>query len=480
MGAMNRRDFLKSAAAGAAFSTFAVGTSGREVLGANDRINVAVAGINGRGQSHMRAFSGMDNVQVTHLVDPDSRLFDSRKSKVEDWGGNSPKCVQDVRRVLDDDSVDVVSIATCNHWHSLMTVWACQAGKDVYVEKPLSHNVFEGRKAVEAARKYDRVVQHGTQSRSSAGQAKEIAAVKSGTYGELTVAKGYCCKPRWSIGFADQQAPPSGLDYNLWLGPAPWQEYHDNLVHYNWHWFWDTGNGEIGNHAPHRLDMCRWAMDETLPEKVWSLGGRLGYYDQAETPNMMMAVYDYGDRLLVMEVRGLVGNDTGFGRKITCEYYTDEGMIKEGRFYPDNGGDPQPLEGVDPADVVQNPGGNFFGNFIDALRNRDRSHLNAEVEEGHYSSSLAHLANISYNLGERVSFDQKPEMDHELVEKSYQAITNNLTEGVGVDLDDISYQMGTPLRFATDQEKFVGENAEDANLLLRRAYRHPFVVPEKV
>ena len=476
MGAMNRRDFLKSAAAGAAFSTFAVGTSGREVLGANDRINVAVAGINGRGQSHMRAFSGMDNVQVTHLVDPDSRLFDSRKSKVEDWGGNSPKCVQDVRRVLDDDSVDVVSIATCNHWHSLMTVWACQAGKDVYVEKPLSHNVFEGRKAVEAARKYDRVVQHGTQSRSSAGQAKEIVAVKSGTYGELTVAKGYCCKPRWSIGFADQKAPPSGLDYNLWLGPAPWQEYHDNLVHYNWHWFWDTGNGDIGNQGVHEMDNARWAIGKTLPRKVWSLGGRFGYYDQGQTPNTQMAVYDYGDELLVFEVRGLVGGDSKQGRKITNEYYTTEGMIKDGKFHPRGGGDPQPLEGVE-GDV--SPGGNF-GNFINAVRRRDRSLLNAEVKEGHYSSALCHLGNISYRLGEQVPFGEKPSMDHDVVEKTYQALEKNLSWAVGLDLDELKYQMGPALEFSPRREMFVGDNAEDANVLLRRAYRHPFEVPEKV
>ncbi len=478
MCAMNRRDFLKNAAAGAAISTFAIGTSGREVLGANDRLNVAVAGIHNRGKSHMAQFASMDNVRVTHLVDPDSRLFDSRKKLVKDRGGNEPTCVQDVRRVLEDDSVDVVSIATCNHWHSLIAVWACQAGKDVYVEKPMSHNVFEGRKVVEAAEKYDCIVQHGTQRRQSRGIAKEIAAAKSGKYGELEIARGIMSKPRWSIGYAKEKTPPSGLNYNIWLGPATWREYHPNLVHYNWHWFWATGNGEIGNHGVHRTDMCYWAMDQNLPRKVWSLGGRFGYHDQGETPNTLMSVYDYGDKQVVFEVRGLVGGDTGFGRRIDNEYYTSEGVIKNGKFYPDNG-DPQPLE-VDPSEVAHNPGGNYFRNFIKAVRSRDKSIQNGTEVDGHYSSALCHLGNISYRLSEPKPFSEKPELDNDVEEKTYKAITKNLSEGVELDLDDLNYQMGPTLEFSPEDEKFVGENAEDANLLLRRSYRPPFVVPEKV
>ena len=196
----------------------------------------------------------------------------------------------------------MISIAAPNHWHSLITIWACQAGKDVYVEKPLSHHMSEGRKCVEAARKYRRVVQHGTQKRSHQQLAQQISAIQSGKYGKLLVSKGYCCKPRWSIGFKKPAQPPAHLDFDLWLGPAPEQTYHENLVHYNWHWFWDTGNGDIGNQGVHEMDVARWAIKgATLPTRMWSLGGRFGYEDQAQTPNTLLAVYEYGETLLVFE-----------------------------------------------------------------------------------------------------------------------------------------------------------------------------------
>ncbi|MFV2068101.1 MAG: Gfo/Idh/MocA family protein, partial [Pirellulales bacterium] len=299
MSRTTRRTFLKrAAAASAAFSTFTISgtkSSGR-VIGANDTLRIAVAGIHGRGQSHMDAYTSLDHVEVVTLVDPDRSLFDSRSKRIQSRGGKAPKCVQDVREVLDDPRVHAVSIATCNHWHSLMTIWACQAGKDVYVEKPLSHNLSEGRKAVEAARKYERVVQHGTQQRSSEERARQIAAIRSGQYGKLLVAKGYCCKPRWSIGFKDPEAPPADLDFNLWLGPAPQQPFHRNLVHYNWHWFWDTGNGDTGNQGVHEMDVARWGIEgATLPQRVWSMGGRYvpdgkNGKDQGQTPNMQLSV----------------------------------------------------------------------------------------------------------------------------------------------------------------------------------------------
>ncbi len=274
MARITRRSFVKSsAAASTAFGLFTIAgtkSSGR-VLGANDMIRVGVAGIHGRGQSHIDGFGKElkdQNVQVTYLIDPDTRWFDSRKSTVAGFGGGDPKCVKDIREALDDKNLDVVTVATCNHWHSLITIWACQAGKDVYVEKPISHNVFEGRKCVEAAAKYGRVVQHGTQQRSSLERAREIAAVQSGKYGKLLVSKGYCCKPRWSIGTKPLGAPPAELDFNIWLGPALEQSYHANLVPYNWHWFWDTGNGDIGNQGVHEMDVARWAIkDATLPEQ---------------------------------------------------------------------------------------------------------------------------------------------------------------------------------------------------------------------
>ncbi|MDG1833771.1 MAG: Gfo/Idh/MocA family oxidoreductase, partial [Verrucomicrobiota bacterium] len=267
MNKINRRSFLKTSAAA---SALAVNFVPSRVFGANDRVRIGIAGINGRGQSHMGAYLGMKNVEIAYLIDPDSRLFEGRSRTVEGKQGKRPKCVQDVREALEDKDLDAVSVATCNHWHSLIGIWACQAGKDAYIEKPISHNIYEGRKLVEAAEKYNRIVQHGTQQRSSGGRAREIAAVHSGKYGKLQVSKGYCCKPRWSIGNKTTGTPPKGLDYNLWLGPAAEQAYHGNLVHYNWHWFWETGNGDTGNQGVHEMDVARWAIKgATMPKSVW-------------------------------------------------------------------------------------------------------------------------------------------------------------------------------------------------------------------
>ena len=221
-----------------------------------------MAGINGRGREHVKHLSGLKNVEIAYLADPDSRLFAMSSETVKRHSGTAPRCVQDLRKALDDKDLDAVSIAAPNHWHTLLAIWACQAGKDVYVEKPCSHTVLEGRRLVEAARKYDRIVQHGTQSRSDPSWIAEVAAVRSGKFGKLLVAYGYASKPRRSIGFKPAKQPPKELDFDIWLGPAPEQPYHENIVHYNWHWFWDFGNGEIGNQGVHQLDVARWAMPD--------------------------------------------------------------------------------------------------------------------------------------------------------------------------------------------------------------------------
>jgi predicted dehydrogenase len=481
MSTTSRRSFIKSvAAAGVSFPLFTIAgtkSSGR-VLGANDTIRVGVAGIHGQGNAHIDQYLGFKNVQVTHLVDPDRSLFESRSQKVREKGGNTPKCFQDIRRALEDKDLDVISIAAPNHWHSLLTIWACQAGKDVYVEKPLSHNLSEGRRCVEAARKYGRLVQHGTQQRSSASRANEIAAVQSGRYGRLLVSKGYCCKPRWSIGRKEAETPPADLAFDLWLGPAPQQPYHANLVHYNWHWFWDFGNGDIGNQGVHELDVARWAIKgATLPTKVWSLGGRFGYEDQGQVPNTQMAVYDYGDALLVFEVRGLVDKHPGFSFKVLNEYYTTEGLIADGKFFPRKGGSPEPLAKFD---VQVTPGG-AWGSFLHAVRSRKVEDLNADVEHGHYSSALCHLANISYRLGEKVPFNRKAQRlgdNHEVVQ-TFQNLKENVG-AVGVKLEETSYQLGQVLQFDSKAERFVGDGAKQANGFLTRDYRKPYAVPSKV
>lgn len=486
MSRMSRRTFVKQASTGFAASFIIAGTkaSGR-VLGANEVIRIGVAGIRDRGSSHISAFAKMPGVQVTHLIDPDSRLFAQRVAQVKQLGGNTPKCFQDIRKALEDKNLDAISIATCNHWHSLMTIWACQAGKHVYVEKPASHVVFEGRKCIEAARKYGCIVQHGTQSRSDRKWALAVAAARSGKYGKLLVAKGYASKPRWSIGFKPVKEPPPELDFDLWLGPAPKQPYHENLVHYNWHWFWDTGNGEIGNQGVHQMDIARWAIGDRLPKSVVSLGGRWvnepDYKDQGQTPNMQLTVFDYGDVLLVFEVRGLVGRKGRDGKEIpsqvTNEFYCEEGMITAGGFYPKGKNKPEPL-GDFPIAIKP---GDHFANFIQAVRSGKVEDLNADILHGHLSSALCHLGNISYRLGTQVPFSQEPTgvpMDVPEVRASWEAIERNLQNALDIDLKKATYTLGPKLAFDPEKEKFVDNPKADA--LLTRPPRPPFVVPEKV
>src|SRR5215469_1527127 len=460
MKQITRRRFFNQTLAAAATVTIAGTKSSGRVLGANDVIRVGVAGIHGQGNAHIDQYLGLKGVQVTYLIDPDSRLFESRSKKILAKGFSQPKCVQDIRKALEDKELDTVSIATPNHWHSLLTIWACQAGKDVYVEKPLSHNITEGRRCVEAARRYNRIVQHGTQQRSSPGRANEIAAIQSGKYGKLLVSKGYCCKPRWSIGRKATTTPPAELDFNIWLGPAPEQPYHGNLVHYNWHWLWDFGDGDIGNQGIHEMDVARWAIKGAkLPTKVWSLGGRFAYEDQGQTPNTQMAVFEYGDVLLVFEVRGLVDRpkDSPFKFKVANEYYTTDGMITQGKFYPKGGGKPEKLAQFD---VKVTPGG-AWGSFLHAVRSRKVADCNADVEVGHLSCALVHAANISYRLGEKVPFDAKSQKlgDNAEVVATFHNLTNNL-QGVGVKLAETSYQLGRTLKIDPESERFVGEGAE--------------------
>jgi predicted dehydrogenase len=494
MSHQNRRDFLKHAAASGLLATLSAGTvlgadkyvrtsrkrrsrsssQTSQASGANDRIRVALVGINGRGVAHLHEYCRMKNVEVAYLVDPDTRLFASRAAMVEKLGGNTPKCVQDLRRVLDDKDLDVVSIAAPNHWHSLLAIWACQAGKDVYVEKPCSHNVFEGRKLVDAARKYNRIVQHGTQSRSSALWAKQVAAVRSGKYGRLLVSYGYASKPRRSIGVASPKKPPKQLDFDLWLGPAPHQPYHENLVHYNWHWFWDFGNGEIGNQGAHQMDVARWALpDGARPTGVISLGGRFGYKDQGQTPNTQLTVIDFGGPKIVFEDRGLV---TGKTAKVTNEFYTDEGVIKDGMFFAKEKEDGEALADVEFSVHPHGP----FGNFIDCVRSRNRENLNAEILEGHLSAMLCHLGNISYQLGAAAQFPLKSDTlgDDRMVGEAFESMKRHLTKAANLNLADVPYWLGRKLAFDAAAEKFVGDSQADRRL--KGPLREPYVVPESV
>ena len=483
---MNRRSFLKGALVTAAAGRLSP-HSWSQVAGANSYVRVAVVGINGRGGGHISELSQMEGVRIAGLCDVDQRVLEARTkglAKVEKYQDGRIENYTDARKLLENRDVDAITIATTNHWHSLLTIWACQAGKDVDVEKPCSHNVFEGRKCVEAARQYNRIVQHGTQSRSS-GFGRLAAIVKSGKYGKLLVSKGYCCKPRWSIGFKQIKDPPANLDFDLWLGPAPKQPYHENLVHYNWHWFWDFGNGDLGNQGVHEIDKARWAIGATLPRSVVSLGGRYveeaNYKDQGETPNQMISLYDYGDTLLLFETRGLVGNKVKdkYPNMVTNELYFEAGVIKDGRngdrFYPNGKTEGEPLVEVDYPRA--HPGGHF-GNFINCVRSRKREELNAEILEGHYSSALCHLGNISYRFAKERPF-QKPTdfSNNTVVGDSIMTLLEN-TKAIGVEPEKATLWVGPKLAFDPQKEKFI--NHPEADKLLTRSYRPPYVVPERV
>ncbi len=418
---LSRRAFLgRSLAAAGVGASFAIGgtkSSGR-IIGANDTVRIAIAGLNRRGGSHVEEFAAMPGVDIVYLVDPDSRTYGMRLKQVAsrlDHAGKPtgvvPSTEKDIRRVLENKDVDAISIATPNHWHALMTIWACQAGKDVYVEKPCSHNIHEGRVAVEAARRYNRIVQHGTQSRSSRAWAEAVEAIRSGQLGKLLVSRALCYKPRPSIGMKPNATPPREVDFDIWLGPAPEQPYHANLVHYNWHWFWDFGNGDIGNQGVHEMDKARWLIpashfaSATFPKTVISVGGRFGYKDQGQTANTQISVMDYGDTQLIFEVRGL---PTGpfHGSKVGNIAHLEGGTIVDGKFYPKGQTQPVPLSQVVKVETNRGPGKGHFGNFIAAVRSRKVEDLNADILEGHYSAALCHLANISYRLGEEVPFSK--------------------------------------------------------------------------
>ena len=472
-----RRSFLKGSLSIAAGPLLIAGTKASgDFRGANETIRIAVAGINGRGGSHIGEFSGMPLVKIAYLVDPDSRLFASRLKNIEKKVEYAPKTAQDMRTVLDDKDVDAVSIATPNHWHALMTIWACQAGKDVYVEKPCSHTIREGRVAVETARKYKCIVQHGTQGRSSGGWEKVMAAIASGKLGKLLVSRGLCYKSRPSIGTKPVSDPPAGVDFNIWLGPAPQQPFHANLVHYNWHWFWDFGNGDIGNQGVHEIDKARWGVPGgTLPKSVISFGGRFGYEDQGQTPNTQIAIFDYGETQLIFEVRGLK-TEKYLGQAVGNTYHLEAGVIRGTAFYPKDSDKPGPLPDVP---VKRGPGKGHFGNFIAAMRSRKQEDLNADILEAHYSAALCHFANASYRLGELAPFNPETKAFGENKE-AYETLTRmeeHLAKDNGLQLEGLKYRLGKKL--IIDPKTELTDDPQ-ANEILRGTYRAPFTIPGQI
>src|SRR5262245_4446925 len=504
MARQNRRQFLSKALAAAATITIAGTKSTGRVLGANDAIRVGVAGINGRGGAHIDSYLGIGDVQITYLIDVDARVFRGRPQQIRTASGNAPQTVEDVRRALDDRNLDVISIATPNHWHSLMTIWAAQAGKHVYVEKPMSHNVHEGRIAVEIARRHNVIVQHGTQSRSDQRWAHATALARSGQVGRVKVARALCYKPRNnSMGRVPSVRPaqvPADLNFNIWCGPAPLRNYHENLVPYRWHWFWDFGNGDLGNQGVHQMDIARWGIpNATLPRSVISLGGRWDTQeDHGETPNTQVAVMDFGETQLIFEVRGLLTNlprdraaESYRGEMIGNIFHCEEGdIVGNNKFFPRGSTTAQPLPRLErelPQRPVAEAGERVerhFRNFIAAVRSRRRADLNADILEGHFSSALCHLANISYRLGENVPFNPRTRVfaDNrdatDALERMEAHLSGPAPAGNGLQLNNLQLRGGRRLTVDTVAESSTGNEA--ASRMLFRQCRSPFVVPERV
>ena len=505
-----RRNFLKTTALGAAAVSLDALTWSR-AAGANDDIRVAQIGFRGQGGSHLKSLTNMKGVRVVALCDVDQHVLQNEANRL----GNV-QTYTDIRKLLENKDVDAVSIAVPNHWHALATIWACQAGKDVYVEKPACHELSEGRRMVEAARKYNRIVQVGTQCRSSIGLQQGVKYVRDGKLGKIRLARGFCYKARKSIGLVEgPQAVPDYIDYDLWCGPAPKEPPRRNTsfgtVHYDWHWFWAYGNGDFGNQGPHQVDIARWFLGEdAISPFAMAIGGRLGYKDSGETPNTLV-VYQGYKVPLIFEVRGLPHDKAsqttgwkmdeykalsadrfqgvGVGNVIECEHgYVVVPSYTEAIIYDKEGKEITRFTGrskKQAADDVTTPtglsaeSGGHHGNWIAAVRSRDPKHLNAEVLQGHLSAGLTHTGNISYRLGANKQPGEIKEalQSNKQLTEAFDRMAGHL-DANGVDIAKDNLQLGLPLKFDPQQERFIGNDS--ANALLTRQYRAPFVVPEKV
>jgi predicted dehydrogenase len=470
----SRRDFLKIAGASVATTALAATASSYAgILGANDRVRVGICGVRGRGNDHIHGFSKVAGTELVALCDVDENVSRQRVGEIEKMGLPKPKTYVDVRKLLEDKEIDAISIATPNHWHSLMGIWGCQAGKDVYVEKPCSHNWFEGKQLVRAVKKYNRICQHGSQSRSNPGMIEAIRHLSDGTIGDVYMARALCYKWRPSIGKAAPEAVPAGVNYDLWTGPAPLKPFTKNRFHYNWHWIWDTGNGDIGNQGIHEVDIARWGLGVGFPVSVAAMGGHFMFDDDQETPNTLHATFyfeaDGGKRkMMEVEVRHWITNHEA---EIGTGAYGDSAVPPAGITPPakKTPADKQPTLG--PMDAMTNTIGNLFygskgilaidgyesyktwitnqlepgphgrasgdhyANFIDCIRSRRAEDIHSPIEEAHKSTTLVHLANASYRLGRSLKFDP-----------------------------------------ATEQ--VIGD--DEANRMLRGTYRAPYVVPEEI
>ncbi len=468
-----RRNFLKSTAIAAGLAT---ASSARKILGANDRIRIAVVGVRGRGWDHVKGYKPIPGVEIAYFCDVDENVLRKRLADAEKLDIPKPQTYVDVRKLLEDKNVDAVSIATPNHWHSLIGIWAAQAGKDIYIEKPCSHNWWEGRQLVRAVDKYKVICEHGSQCRSSAAILDAMNQMRSGLIGDVYMSRGLCYKWRDTIGHAPQEPVPEGVHYDLWTGPAPLKPFTRNRFHYNWHWIWDTGNGDLGNQGIHEVDLARWGLGVTLPDKITAIGGHVLFDDDQQTPNILTVAYEFKTpegktKVMNFEVRGWMTNhEAGIGTREFSGGGVPEAGLKPVSFSPQA---PQAKNTLGPASHKPGTIGNLyygskgylaiadynsyksflgsdnepgpqshlplknehFVNFIDCVRSRKAEDLHAPILEGYLSTTLVHLANASYRLGRTIHFDPQ-------------------TESV------------------------IGDS--EATELLKGTYRAPYVVPEQV
>lgn len=438
---LTRREFAAKSAA-----VMAVGAAAGQVIGANDRIRVGVAGLRGRGGELARWFAEQPDVEVAYLCDVDSRLFADRAAAVARISGKEPRCVQDVRTILDDREVDALVVATPDHWHALQTIWACQAGKDVFLEKPLAHNIWEGRQMCAAVRKYGRVVQVGTQTRSAEylQQAKDY--LLSGKLGDIHLVRVLNSKVRNTIGHTPEEPVPAGVDYDMWLGPAPARPFSQNHFHYSWHWFWAYSGGDIINDGVHQVDLARWLAGVTVPTAVVSSGGIHHFKDEQETPDTHIVNWEFPGMTMIFEqslwspylkkmpiaLRDLDDLPKWPFSGTRIELYG----TREIMFFERHGGGWQTFD-EDGRSVRIQPGRftnhEHIADFLNCMRTR--STPVAPIEEGHLSTLLCHYGNIAYRCGRKLLIDPA-------------------TQG-----------------FVADDQ---------ANALVKRSYRSPWVVPETV
>lgn len=512
MNRLNRREFSTSAAAAglAAGLVGGVHTSSRAAAAdpKSEKLGVAICGVNSRGMAHYSGFHHDPRTIIRAIVDVDSKVGEQRADQIEKSQGTRPRVVLDVREVLDDDDVQIITAATPNHWHAIIGVWAMQAGKDVYIEKPVSHNIDEGRALVAAAKKYERMFQTGSQCRSSKACIDAVQFMADGGIGEVNLARGLCYKRRKSIGaLGDYPVPPS-VDYSLWSGPAQYTtpKVTRPQFHYDWHWQRLYGNGDSGNQGPHQTDIARWGLGlDRHPNAILSYGGRLGYQaerkdpdyvDAGDTANTQVSIYDYGDKTIVFETRGLSVDDSADeelntlfnskkGNKIGVVFYGSEGYVVQGNGYESCRVYDRDQKQIREFRHDSRTDGNLVNihvsNFIDAVISRDASKLTADARVGHLSAAIAHLGNTSYYLGEEnrstpqelaaaVENFKSRDDDQATLQRTLQHLRDN-----DVDLEVDKLSLGPVLKFDPEAQRYVDNDA--ANATLTRDDREDFTVP---